>query len=117
MRVTDRVGTNPPESCGWRDVFSLAKEKGEVCRHVRLPFGFHRVSRNFRLYGPSSRLWAEQFRRCSVIRMILRIIRVNGSTIQQQTPHIVCGVSMTLLGSHYAMTVVSCHTWTPAEIN
>ena len=116
MRVTDHVGTNPPESRGWRDILSLAKEKGEACRHVMLPFGFHRVSRHLRLYGPPSRLWAEQVRRCSFIRTILRIIRVNGSFVQQQAPRIVCGVDGLVGESHHAMTVVSCDSWAPAEI-
>jgi len=50
--------------------------------------GFHLASIGFlgtsRLYGPPSRLWAEQARCCSFIRTILRIIRVNGSIIQQK---------------------------------
>ena len=83
--------------------------------------GFHLASIGFLGTSGCTALYPgfglNKARCCSFIRTILRIIRVNGSIIQQQAPRIVCGVVCVVGKSHHAITVVSCNSWAPAEIN
>jgi len=85
MRMTDGpiMSAETPPEIAWVARYTFARlREGEGMS------GFHLASIGFlgtsRLYGPPSRLWAEQARCCSFIRTILRIIRVNGSIIQQK---------------------------------